>query len=402
MTAAIAAGSIAALAFAAATPADDGSPKPGGHIDTPGTRLVSMTSDLLPVEALSGKSMDAEAGDIDGDGDIDLVVASEGFPNRLLLNDGTGKFEDFSSLIPARNFDTEDIALADLTGDGVLDIVFVSEDNETNEYLIGIRGGGFEDRSSSFPVAGTSNAVIAADVDGDGDLDIVIGNNGQNALLINDGRGRLTDATDTNLPDIFDITQDIEAGDIDGDGDLDLIVGNEDRNRLLLNNGSGVFTDVTTARLTFNDAPEVTREADLGDVDGDGDLDIYFANTPWGPGADPRDRLLINDGTGVFVDQSELRLPSTGGVTVDADFIDIDGDGDLDIACARFLPGAVAILINDGKGRFADKTGYWIPPGQPGQGVDIQAGDFDRDGSIDLFICHWQTGPDQILIGNAT
>jgi hypothetical protein len=392
------AGTAAAVQTKSAPAAGD---TQNGGVDTPASLLRPMAEGQLPVASLAARSMDAESADLDGDGDLDIIVAIEGAPNVLLLNDGRGNFDDLSGLLPKRNLDTEDIAIADFNGDGVPDVVLVSEDTEDNEYLRGIAGGGFADWSASFPVTGVSNAVIAADLDGDGDQDLFIGNNGQNFLLFNDGAGNFTDATETNLPDVFDITQDVEAGDVDGDGDLDIVIGNEDRNRLLINDGAGVFTDETTERLTFRDAPEVTREADFGDVDGDGDLDLLFSNTPWAPGADPRDRLLVNDGTGVFVDQSESRLPSTGGISVDSDFVDLDGDGDLDIVSARFLPGAVAVLINDGTGRFADMTSHWVPPGQPGQGVDIEAADFDGNGAIDLYVCHYVVGPDQLLLGRA-
>ena len=365
-----------------------------------GARLTTVTGTHLPAGVLDGRSMDAVAADLDGDGDIDLVVANEFGPNIILHNDGAGRFAEMSALLPDKLLDSEDIAVADFNADGRPDLLFVSEDTRDNELYLAVEGG-YEDHSENFRAGGTSNAVASGDVDGDGDIDIVIGNNGQNDLLLNDGAGVFTLATATNLPERASITQDVELADIDGDGDLDLVEANEDRNRLLINDGRGRFTDESAARLPLRPGltREVSRDADLADIDGDGDLDLYFANVPWAQNADPRDRLLINDGAGNFTDESASRLPGTPATTTDADFADIDGDGDLDIVTTRFLPGGVSVLINNGEARFTDATALWMPTGHPGQGVDLEIADFNGDGTPDVFVCHWQTGPDQLLFG---
>ena len=81
-------------------------------------------------------TMDVALGDVDGDGDLDAILAVEFGQNRLYLNDGTGLFIDAGGRLPVASHDSEDIALADFDDDGDLDAVVVSEDDGTNEYYV--------------------------------------------------------------------------------------------------------------------------------------------------------------------------------------------------------------------------------------------------------------------------
>ena len=366
-----------------------------------------VTETHLPTDVLFGYSMDAKTIDVEGDGDLDLIVAIEHAPNILLINDGEGRFSDESlERIPQHTHDSEDIGVADLDGDGDPDIVVASEDDHTNEMYLNNGDGTFVDAGDRWPVDGISNAVVVGDIDRDGDFDIVVGNNGQNALLTNSGAGRFSDRTATHLPVIQDVTQDLELGDADGDGDLDLLVGNEDRNRLLINDGHGRFTDETDARLPVP-SHEETREADFGDVDGDGDLDIVFANTQFFvPQANRQNRLLINDETGRFADETDTRLPRDGDLTVDADFVDLDGDGDLDIVLGNSMHEGTggstvgerfSVYLNDGTAVF-ENARWVLPRSIVGNGFDVETADFNGDGRVDLYFCS-RIGLDRLAFG---
>jgi hypothetical protein len=367
-----------------------------------------VTGSHLPTGALQGYSMDAAVGDLDGDGDPDILIAHEHRPNILLLNDGDGRFSDASDRIPSAELDSEDVGIADFDGDGDLDAVVVTEDDRANELYLNRGDGTFRDASDRLPVTGTSNAVVVRDLTGDGAPDILIGNNGQNVFLENDGDGRFRDATGERLPRLLDVTQDLELGDADGDGDPDLLVGNEDRNRLLINDGSGSFEDQSSDRLVYRDGAEETREADFGDVDGDGDLDVLFANVrAMVRDADPSNRLLINDGEGRFTDASGDRLPRDDDRSFDGDFWDVDRDGDLDIVTSnstvdmearRIEAAPYRVYLNDGAGRFREATTEVFPDGITGVGFDVEGADFDGDGLMDLFLASRGT-VDRLLMG---
>ena len=354
-----------------------------------------MTGTHLPSGVLNGLSMDAGAGDVDGDGDLDIVIANEFNPNILLLNDGNGRFSNGSTRLPAASRDSEDVGLADFDGDGDLDIVVVSEDDRVNELYFNDGSGRFSDEGHRLPVQGTTNGVVVADLTGDGFPDILLANNGQDALLVNDGEGNFSDETAVRLPRSGDVTQDLELGDVDGDGDLDLVVGNEGLNALYINDGEGRFSDETEERIPARDGDEETREADFGDIDGDGDLDLLFANvSAFVSGADPRNRLLVNDGNGHFTDETASRATFANISSFDGDFADVDGDGDLDIVTAnadvdlsvgRIAPSRYRAYLNDGEGVFSEASTEVFGV-VTGTGFDLEFADFNGDGRADFYL----------------
>jgi hypothetical protein len=369
-----------------------GSGDGGGDPDpAPNSLFVDVSASRLPAAIRDRSCMDAVGADFDADGDLDLALAIEGGRNVYLRNDGSGTFADASAAVGMldNNGDHEDMARADLDRDGDPDLVFAAEDTQVHEVYINTAGV-FAGRQ----LAQTSlaNAVAAFDVDGDGDQDLVFAGAGLR-LLINDGSGQFTDDGLSRLPtgDLALITQDVVAADVDRDGDLDLLLGNEGQNQLLVNDGNGAFAVDATGRLpTVNDE---TRLMAVGDVDGDGDLDLYVGNVnqELPAGAASLNFFYLNDGTGRFT-AAASSVPSAFR-TYGGKLADWDGDGDLDLALANAdlrnaaVVPAFALFRNNGAGTFEDATTAAFGTAIHEHGFGVEVGDFNRDGKPDLYLC---------------
>jgi hypothetical protein len=226
--------------------------------------------------------------------------------------------------------------------------------------------------------AGCGGGVAWGDFDNDGDLDLYLANDATaNKLFRNDGGGNFADATSGPLGDTGN-SWTVACGDYDNDGDLDIYIVNwNNANKLLRNDGALTFVDVTSGPL--GDAQKGKGVA-WGDYDNDGDLDLYFANQYTG------NKLLRNDGGGSFVDVTSGPLADGGNVKGVA-WGDYDNDGDLDLFLAKgdgATLGPNRLLRNDGGGVFVDATSGALSDSGMFSGSSL--GDFDNDGDLDLYV----------------
>ncbi len=349
--------------------------------------------------------------DADGDGDLDVALAVEGGANRLYLNDGRGRLTWQEGALGTAAHDSEHVRSADFDRDGRPDLVFVAEDDQTHQLFLGRPDGRFVDASDRLPARSEGNGLAVGDVNGDGLPDVVVGNSagprarrrgasGQDFLWLNDPArpGHFVDATATHLPRRDDDTQDVALADLDGDGDLDLLLANEaPPSRLLLNDGRGRFAD-RPERLELR-VPLETRQAHVFDATGDGRPDVLLLNLTSNAGRwdkDPQARLLVNDGRGVFRDETAGRLPPNTFSVWEGAVLDFDRDGDRDVVVGAirvpgFVPQRLRAYANDGRGRFADVTEAVIPAESVGRGWGMAVGDLDGDGRDDLFVGGWGT-----------
>lgn len=385
-----------------------------------GFRFENVTDTHLPATALRN-SMDVGVADLDGDGDLDVVIPQEFRLNKLLLNQGGGRFVDASDRLPppsadelaagppqlrfpGAGHDSEDVSIADFDRDGTLDLVIVAEDDvkfgrtNVHQYYRGQGGARYERVMVPIAVSGLgpsqqqvdepalpdteADAVAHADIDQDGDLDLILAGAGQDRLLINDGRGRFSDETAGRAPAEDRVTQDAEFADLDGDGDVDVALGQEGGHALWLNDGAGRFIDASD-RLPPAGNVEA-RKVTPADVDGDGDLDLYFSHVGWQE-REPQDQLLINDGSGRFADETAGRIPAEAGTTLTARFADLDGDGDLDLV--RGEHGPLTVWLNDGHGVFTDVSDAVLGADRvSGPNIALALADFDGDGRLDIYV----------------
>lgn len=316
------------------------------------------------------------AGDIDGDGRMDLIYACDYSGVAVYVNNGRGGFLDETAARLPRplQYASYEVDAIDMDGDGDLDLVVANDHIYANKILINDGTGRFADQSATrFPANGHwTTAQELLDVDGDGDLDIFFLNSlGQRShLFLNDGKARFTDVSATHLPSFAaPYKPGIEHGDLDGDGDLDMIVENTP-SLVLENTGQGRFK--VSTRMSFPSA--AGAEVAIRDFDGDGRVDVFFRRT---------NRYFLASGPGTFLDVTTTHLPPLRRVL--AHPVDVDLDGDVDLC------GDQRLLLNDGRGRFSDASTRMV-----GARMNLTRptiADFDGDGDDDIACT-----PDKILV----
>lgn len=264
----------------------------------------------------------------------------------------------------------------------------------------------FELDEKSYSTGQTGNILM--DFDSDGDLDLILNQfdwpppQDPQAVLAyrNDGKGNFTKATREVFADFPLVTTNIgdwTVQDFNGDGRDDLLLadGGQDhdpfpggQSLILIQNENGQLIDETQARLPQQMA--FTHSAATGDIDQDGDIDIYMGNI-WSS-AQIGPRFYINDGNGFFSEDT-ARIPEeitrlerkfTASLLLD---VDLDGDLDLVLGGHDNAGKRDVILMNDGAGMFSYAPDENMPPRLGGPGFDtvaIETADFNKDGWSDL------------------
>ena len=323
------------------------------------------------------RSQGVVLGDLDSDGDLDAFISNgSNQPNKVWLNDGTGTFTDSGQNLGSS--DSMETALGDLDSDGDLD-AFVTNAGSTFPFLPNKVW--FNDGTGTFTDSGQnlgnslSIDVDLGDLDGDGDLDAFVGNQGYEKVWLNDGTGTFTDSGQSiDIPSLDNSwTNGLELGDLDGDGDLDAFAANRLTPHIVwLNDGMGNFT-----RGQDNINSNFDRIVALEDLDGDGDLDAFLSSAIDNVGNG--NSVWFNNGTGTFTNSGQsLGSAWSDNVTLG----DVDGDGDLDAFVSNRNPLANKVWLNNGAGTFTD-SGQDLGSSSS---RDAALADLDGDGDLDAFV----------------
>lgn len=327
--------------------------------------------------------------DLNGNGALDILVGNGeelAQESEIYLNDGVGHFTPTGQQLGA--YRLRDMVTNDIDGDGDADWIIATQ-GEGVKVLKNNGSGIFQLWQTVGDPAVYVRAVDLGDVEGDGDLDLLYGSMG-NHIYLNDGNGTFSDSGQ-DLSDEY-LTQAVSFADLDQDGDLDFVQGNrqfEDydlADRVFLNDGTGRFAD-SGQRL----GSWATMDIDLGDVDADGDLDLVAVSS-----LDGINKLYLNDGTGVFTDSLQSLVTNPHGNESKAvQFGDIDHDRDLDIVIGDWNVD-VTMFLNDSHGHFTKSAG----PLDAGLTSDIVLVDIDRDGDLDILESKKQEACNRIYLSN--
>jgi hypothetical protein len=348
---------------------------------------------MLLLETKGETSASVSLGDIDRDGDLDIVLAKgRHWPldNLILRNDGKGNFT--TAKLPAEADRTYSAALADLDGDGSLDLV-VSNDRPDRKVIY------LNDGRGSFRTAGTfgrpewsTRYITVADLNGDGRPDIIVANRSSNPakpvpcfVCLNDGKAGFP----TEIPLPTQSATIIVAADLDADGKIDLFVPHRDGGQSLIfwNDSTGNFS---TAPGPVGPKVSNVRAAAAADIDGDGIVDLAVGDAQTG--------MFLYRGTGRRTFAEPFPIGEKSGAPYSIGVLDLNRDGKLDLVVGRQEARGSIFFNQSNAAKFRFEEGAW----GDGQGAvyGLALGDLDGDGWPDIVAARseapnaiWFSGP---------
>ncbi len=362
--------------------------------------LLTSSAQALQCDNLlfPGRSYETETpfdvvlGDLNGDGQLDMVAASEysdGMTVRLGLGDGTfgpRSFYDTGNFPVAVN-------LGDMDGDGDLDVVVTNTGMFSRDVriMLGVGDGTFVG-GPAYSTGYAAMATAIGDLDGDGDFDVVttISYNNELLVMLGNGDGTLTVGASVYMGGAGGSVRSIALADLDGDGRLDAVTSNQwgFTASVLMGNGDGTFGANTDYPVGVQSWPGSGLSGlGLGDVNGDGNIDLAVACE-----RDDAVSVLLGAGDGSF--GSEVQYP-TGDYPNDLALVDLDADGILDVLTANHVSHDVSVLRGLLGGTFVAPAAYTVGTEE----LSLAVGELDGDGNLDVVVASFTDMDVAVLLG---
>jgi hypothetical protein len=321
------------------------------------------------------------AADVNGDGGTDVLSASE-------ADDAIAWYENRSvhrsASFPVQNLISSAVAgvvsvdAGDIDGDGDLDTMHAAGQGDTIKWFASDGGipPGWTARTVGVTAAGLEQAALV-DLDRDGDLDVLAAAGGGDAVQwFESGGGAVPTWTIRTISTSQDGPLYAVSGDLDGDGDLDVVASSQnDKKVSWYRNDGGAPLAFTEFVISVSGGSAFRRGLAIADIDHDGDMDIVAAVPNLGV------HWYKNDGAAT-PGWTELVISDAFGLTSNVGVADINGDGDLDVVASEYTGTRVGWFENDGN----PNPGWTLRAINTGTNLwgAVSARDMDDDGDVDL------------------
>lgn len=322
------------------------------------------------------------------------------FPQSFLLSQSFTKITQGSFVNDGAA--SRSVNFIDYDNDGDLDL-YVSNGKRWGQksFLYQNNGGVFTRIFNTGPVNDSLpfDGSSWADFDNDGNLDFctVTWYDSVSVLYKNTGGGNFTFLNTSPIVSDRGFSETCSWGDFDNDGLVDLVVTNtkpaNSRNRLYKNAGNGNFTRIDSGEV-FTDIGYFSRGVNWVDIDGDRDMDLFISNEEGG-----NELMYKNNGGGYFTKVLNISPTTSGGDSWSSSWGDYDNDGDLDLFVANWNNQKSNLFKNEGNFNFTRITNDTIV-NDPGYYACSGWGDYDNDGDLDMFVTQAYKTPNSPLKNN--